>query len=71
MVERSNLKFNHALHLDPGGVRDPEGKVTKVKVANVKERSPVLSTMPPLGMILSKREVRDVVAYLATLKDRK
>ncbi len=26
MVERSNLKFNHKLHLDPGGVRDPEGK---------------------------------------------
>jgi len=26
MVERSNLKFNHQLHLDPGGVRDPEGK---------------------------------------------
>ncbi len=26
MVERSNLKFNHKLHLDPDGVRDPEGK---------------------------------------------
>ncbi|MDB5811139.1 MAG: hypothetical protein JWN94_3261 [Betaproteobacteria bacterium] len=26
MVERSNLKFNHKLHVDPGGVRDPEGK---------------------------------------------
>jgi hypothetical protein len=26
LVERSNLKFNHKLHLDPGGVRDPEGK---------------------------------------------
>lgn len=25
MVERSNLKFNHALHLDPAGVRDPKG----------------------------------------------
>jgi predicted CXXCH cytochrome family protein len=24
MVERSNLKFNHALHLDPRGIRDPE-----------------------------------------------
>lgn len=24
--ERSNLKFNHKLHLEPGGVRDPEGK---------------------------------------------
>ncbi len=26
MVERSNLKFNHKLHMDPAGVRDPEGK---------------------------------------------
>ena len=26
MVERSGLKFNHALHMDPAGVRDPEGK---------------------------------------------
>lgn len=26
MVERSGLKFNHALHLNPGGVRDPDGK---------------------------------------------
>jgi hypothetical protein len=24
MVERSNLKFNHALHLDPKGIRDPQ-----------------------------------------------
>ena len=26
LVERSNLKFNHKLHLDPSGVRDPQGK---------------------------------------------
>jgi len=25
MVERSNLKFNHKLHLDPGGIRDLAG----------------------------------------------
>ena len=49
-------------------LRDPEGKVTKVKAKDVDKRSPVLSTMPPLGVILSKREVRDVVAYLDTLR---
>jgi hypothetical protein len=27
MVERSNLKFNHALHMDARGVRSPEGDV--------------------------------------------
>jgi pSer/pThr/pTyr-binding forkhead associated (FHA) protein len=26
LVERSNLKFNHKLHLDPAGIRDPQGK---------------------------------------------
>ena len=26
LIERSNLKFNHKLHLDPRGVRDPDGK---------------------------------------------
>jgi pSer/pThr/pTyr-binding forkhead associated (FHA) protein len=26
ITERSNLKFNHTLHLDPAGVRDPRGK---------------------------------------------
>ncbi|MGE5524441.1 MAG: cytochrome c3 family protein, partial [Rhodospirillaceae bacterium] len=26
MTEHSNLKFNHALHVDPNGVRDPDGK---------------------------------------------
>lgn len=51
-------------------LRDPEGNVTKVKAADVKERSPVISTMPPVAMILSKREVRDVVAYLMTLEEK-
>ena len=26
MIEHSNIKFNHALHLDPAGLRDPEGR---------------------------------------------
>ena len=49
-------------------LRDPENKVTKVKSKDVKERSAVVSTMPPMGLILQKREVRDVVEYLASLK---
>ena len=52
-------------------LRDPEGKTTRIKAADVKERSPVVSTMPPMGLILSKRDVRDIVAYLATLKAKK
>jgi quinoprotein glucose dehydrogenase len=49
-------------------LRDSDGKVTKIRAADVKERSPVISTMPPMGLILSKREVRDIVAYLASLR---
>jgi putative membrane-bound dehydrogenase-like protein len=52
-------------------VADPEGKVTKVKIADIKERSPVVSTMPPVGLILNKREVRDLIEYLSTLKAKK
>jgi len=47
------------------------GKSTRIDAADVKERSPVVSTMPPMGLILSKRDVRDIVAYLATLKAKK
>ncbi|MGC6465115.1 MAG: PVC-type heme-binding CxxCH protein [Akkermansiaceae bacterium] len=51
-------------------IRDPEGKKTKVKASDIKERSPVISTMPPMGQILKKREIRDVIEYLSTLKKK-
>ncbi|MFT6862418.1 MAG: quinoprotein glucose dehydrogenase [Akkermansiaceae bacterium] len=49
-------------------IRDAEGKTTQVKSSEVKERSPVISTMPPMGLILKKREIRDIIEYLTTLK---
>lgn len=49
-------------------IRDPENKETKVPVEQVKERSPVVSTMPPMGFILQKSELRDVMAYLQGLR---
>ncbi len=49
-------------------IRDPEGKTSKVKSSDVRERSPVISTMPPMGQILKKREIRDLIEYLSTLK---
>ncbi len=52
-------------------IRDAEGKTTKVKSSEVKERSPVISTMAPMGLILKKREIRDMIEYLATLKAAK
>lgn len=52
-------------------LRDAEGKETAVPVASIQERTPVVSTMPPMGFILQKGEIRDVVAYLAELKGKK
>ena len=49
-------------------IRDANNKATKVKATDVKERSEVISTMPPIGLILTKREVRDLIEYLASLK---
>jgi len=49
-------------------IRDLEGKTQKVKTSDIKERTDVLSTMPPMGLILQKREIRDVIEYLATLR---
>jgi putative membrane-bound dehydrogenase-like protein len=48
-------------------IRDPENRETKVPVDSIKERSPVVSTMPPMGYLLQKSELRDVVAYLRSL----
>ncbi len=49
-------------------LRDAEGKETSIAIDTIKERSPVISTMPPMGFILQKSEIRDVVAYLVSLR---
>ncbi|MDF1815561.1 MAG: c-type cytochrome [Verrucomicrobiales bacterium] len=48
-------------------IRDPDNKTIHVKVEDIKERSPVISTMPPMGYILNKSEVRDLLAYLMSI----
>ena len=42
LVERSNLKFNHKLHLDPAGVRDPQGKRDAAGMRDARGRRTVL-----------------------------
>jgi quinoprotein glucose dehydrogenase len=37
--------------------------------ADITERSQPISSMPPLGLVLKKQEVRDLVAFLSSLKD--
>jgi putative membrane-bound dehydrogenase-like protein len=50
-------------------VRDPtQASSRKIPLNQIAERSPVVSLMPPMGLILAKREVRDLVAYLSTLQ---
>lgn len=52
-------------------LRDAEGKDVAVALGEIRERSPVISTMPPMGFILQKSEIRDVVAFLAGLRGKK
>ncbi|MBK9129676.1 MAG: HEAT repeat domain-containing protein, partial [Phycisphaerales bacterium] len=41
-----------------------DGEVVTVKVADVASRTDPISTMPPMGAILDKRQLRDVVEFL-------
>jgi quinoprotein glucose dehydrogenase len=36
----------------------------------IKSRGEAVSAMPPMGLVLGKRELRDLIEYLADLKDR-
>jgi mono/diheme cytochrome c family protein len=42
---------------------------TLVRVSDVLERKNAPSSMPDMKNLLSRRQIRDLVAYLATLKD--
>ena len=48
---------------------DPAGKKRSVKKSDITNRSEVkVSTMPPMGDILTPREQRDLIAYMSTLR---
>jgi quinoprotein glucose dehydrogenase len=40
----------------------------RIAKSDIAERTNPVSAMPPVGLVLKPREVRDVVAYLATLR---
>jgi hypothetical protein len=43
-----------------------DGKKTKVKTADITERTPLPSPMPPhFGAVLDKRAIRDLVEFIA------
>jgi putative membrane-bound dehydrogenase-like protein len=45
-----------------------DAEPTKVQTARIAKRENVPSSMPPMGEILSKREIRDLVEFLSSLK---
>jgi quinoprotein glucose dehydrogenase len=47
---------------------DANGTVHEVPAARIRQRETGASAMPPMGLILSRRELRDVMSYLATLR---
>ncbi|HEX2829469.1 MAG TPA: cytochrome c3 family protein [Burkholderiales bacterium] len=50
MVERSNLKFNHALHMNPAGIRDPQEKRTVLSCGDCHERDEGGRLIAPIDM---------------------
>ena len=52
-------------------LRSPDGKTQKVTRDQIASSTPPISVMPPMLGILTKNEIRDVVAYLASLKAKK
>ena len=47
-------------------IRSGDGKEELVKRANIKSQTPVISAMPPMSTLLSKRDLRDLIEFLAT-----
>jgi putative heme-binding domain-containing protein len=52
-------------------IRLPEGGERRLGRETVKEMSAPVSVMPPMEAILTRREIRDVVAYLGSLRGGK
>jgi quinoprotein glucose dehydrogenase len=46
----------------------PDKTETIVKIPDIATRTQPISTMPPMGTILSSSELRDLVAFLTELK---
>ncbi len=49
-------------------IKDQSGVRSLIKTADIKSRSKSVSSMPPMMGILTPRDLRDLVAYMKTLK---
>ncbi len=52
-------------------LRLPDGKLQTVPRDQIANATPPMSIMPPMLGLLTKPQIRDVVAYLASLKSKK
>ncbi|MCB0839472.1 MAG: HEAT repeat domain-containing protein, partial [Bacteroidetes bacterium] len=48
--------------------KEPVNGVEKILKSNIEKRQNALSSMPPMGNIMTKRELRDMVEFLSSLK---
>lgn len=53
---------------DALAMRTPAGAVERIPKSRIVERAPPVSPMPPLGLTLSKKDLRDLMAYLRELR---
>lgn len=51
-------------------LKTSEAEPLRIATARIKSRENYPSSMPPMGALMSKREIRDVVEFLASLKSK-
>ena len=49
-------------------LKDLEGKIITIRKSDIKEQTKPISGMPPMTALLSSKELRDLIAYLGSLK---
>ncbi len=51
-------------------IKTSDAEPVEVNASRIEKRENLTSAMPPMGTLMSKREIRDMVEYLANLKKR-